>query len=335
MPRISMSQKLNDSSKLQAVDTTGYKEIYLDAEFIVPAEENFYPLDEIEELADDMLERGQLQPLLIGRVDGEYKLAVGHRRRAAILLNNHRGHVEKAWCFAKEMDQIEFMLTLISANAYTRRMDDATLLEQAEKLKYWTQKAVDAGKLEISGRKRDFLADKLQISPTKMAQVNQINSHLSDEGKQALKDGKINFSKAYETSRLPEEEQSEVIHDEHLLSTDVRAMVHERKEPKVSFSDVVEESTEEQEETSESISMNIHIETEKDSDVPDSEETKDEFDILDEEIQKYRSYLKMENGPEKRRKKYEILLAAVEHYRKYLFEQAEIRMHKWLEDGRK
>lgn len=335
MPRISMSQKLNDSSKLQAVDTTGYKEIYLDAEFIVPAEENFYPLDEIEELADDMLERGQLQPLLIGRVDGEYKLAVGHRRRAAILLNNHRGHVEKAWCFAKEMDQIEFMLTLISANAYTRRMDDATLLEQAEKLKYWTQKAVDAGKLEISGRKRDFLADKLQISSTKMAQVNQINSHLSDEGKQALKDGKINFSKAYETSKLPEEEQNEVINDEHLLSTDVRAMVQERKEPKVSFSDVVEESTEEQEETSESISMNIHIETGKDSDVPDEEDAKDEFDILDEEIQKYRSYLKMENGPEKRRKKYEILLAAVEHYRKYLFEQAEIRMHKWLEDGRK
>lgn len=335
MPRISMSQKLNDSSKLQAVDTTGYKEIYLDAEFIVPAEENFYPLDEIEELADDMLERGQLQPLLIGRVDGEYKLAVGHRRRAAILLNNHRGHVKKAWCFAKEMDQIEFMLTLISANAYTRRMDDATLLEQAEKLKYWTQKAVDAGKLEITGRKRDFLADKLHISPTKMAQVNQINSHLSDEGKEALKSGKMNFSKAYETSKLPEEEQSDVIHDEHLLSTDVRAMVHERKEPKVSFSDVVEESTEEQEETSESISMNIHIETEKDSDVPDSEETKDEFDILDEEIQKYRSYLKMENGPEKIRKKYEILLAAVEHYRKYLFEQAEIRMHKWLEDGRK
>ena len=80
MPRISMSAKLNDSSRLSIVDTSEYKEIYLDVEHIVPAEENFYPLTEIEELADDMLERGQLQPLLIGRVDGEYKLAAGHRR---------------------------------------------------------------------------------------------------------------------------------------------------------------------------------------------------------------------------------------------------------------
>lgn len=335
MPRISMSAKLNDSSRLSIVDTSEYKEIYLDVEHIVPAEENFYPLTEIEELADDMLERGQLQPLLIGRVDGEYKLAAGHRRRAAIMLNNERGHKRKAWCFAKEMDQIEFMLTLISANAFTRRMDDATLLEQAEKLNYWTDKAIEAGKLKITGRKRDYVAERLQISPTKMAQVNQVSAHLSDEGKDALKNGEMNFSKAYETSKLPEEEQSEVIQDKHLLSSDVRAMVKERKEPKVSFSEVVEESTEEQEETSESISMNIHIETEKDSDVPDSEETKGEIDILDEEIQKYRSYLKMENGPEKRRRKYEILLAAVEYYRKYLFEQAEIRMHKWLEDGRK
>lgn len=66
MPRISMSAKLNDSSRLSIVDGE-YKEIYLDVEHIVPAEENFYPLTEIEELADDMLERGQLQPLLMFR----------------------------------------------------------------------------------------------------------------------------------------------------------------------------------------------------------------------------------------------------------------------------
>ena len=323
MPRISISQKLNDSSKLSAVDTTGYKEMYLDAENIVPSEDNFYPLDEIEELADDMLERGQLQPLLIGRVDGEYKLAVGHRRRAAILLNNQRGHVSKAWCFAKEMDRIEFMLTLISANAYTRRMDDATLLEQAEKLNYWTQKAVEAGKLVISGKKRDFIADKLQISSTKMAQVNQINSHLSDEGKKALKDGEINFSKAYETSKLPQDEQGEVIRDKHLLSSDVRAIVREKKEPKFSFEEVVEESVEEQDDTSEIFSMDIHIEQENDSIVPDSDEeidTKYEIDVLDEEIQKYRSYIKMDDCNEKRRNKYEILLRALEYYRKFIFD---------------
>ena len=59
MPRISMSAKLNDSSRLSIVDGE-YKEIYLDVEHIVPALRRiFIRWTEIEELADDMLERGQ------------------------------------------------------------------------------------------------------------------------------------------------------------------------------------------------------------------------------------------------------------------------------------
>ena len=309
MPRISMSAKLNDSSRLSIVDTSEYKEIYLDVEHIVPAEENFYPLTEIEELADDMLERGQLQPLLIGRVDGEYKLAAGHRRRAAIMLNNKRGCKSKAWCFAKEMDQIEFMLTLISANAFTRRMDDATLLEQAEKLNYWTDKAIEAGKLKITGRKRDYVAERLQISPTKMAQVNQVSAHLSDEGKEALKNGEMNFSKAYETSKLPEEEQSEVIQDKHLLSNDVRAMVKERKEPKISF---VEETPEPEEE---SVSVEFHIGEEIQQDNVLEEPSKK--DILMQEIRKYRDFLIVETN-NVRKKKYQVLYDALVYYKKEL-----------------
>ena len=98
------------------------------------------------------------------------------------------------------------MLTLISANAFTRRMDDATLLEQAEKLNYWTDKAIEAGKLKTTGRKsrKNYVAERSQLSPTKMAQVNQASAHFSDEGKEALKTGQMNFSKAYETSKLPE-----------------------------------------------------------------------------------------------------------------------------------
>lgn len=249
MPRIKMSDRLNNASKLASVDTTGYKEMWLDAEKITPSDDNFYPLSEIEELADDMLERGQLQPLLIGRVDGKDILAVGHRRLAAILLNNKRGHVTRAWCFAKEMDQIEFMLTLISANAFTRKMDDITLLEQAKKMNYWTQKAVESGRIKLTGKKRDFVADKLNVSPTKMAQVNKINSSLTEEGIQALNEGRMNFSKAYETARLPAEKQRMVIEDETLLSADVRNMVQEMNITcTMSESDTDLEETQEQQE---------------------------------------------------------------------------------------
>lgn len=227
------------------------------------------------------------------------------------MLNNKRGHKSKAWCFAKEMDQIEFMLTLISANAFTRRMDDATLLEQAEKLNYWTDKAIEAGKLKITGRKRDYVAERLQISPTKMAQVNQVSAHLSDEGKEALKNGEMNFSKAYETSKLPEEEQSEVIQDKHLLSNDVRAMVKERKEPKISF---VEETPEPEEE---SVSVEFHIGEEDDSqDNMPAELSKK--DILMQEIKNYRSYLIAETN-NIRKKKYQVLYDALVCYKNMLY----------------
>lgn len=276
MPRIKLSQKMNDASKLAAVDTSGYKEMYLNVDSIIPAEENFYPLDEIEELADDLLDRGQLQPLLIARVDGEYKLAVGHRRREAIIFNNKRGHVHKAWCFAKEMDYTEFMLTLISANAYTRKMDDATLLEQAEKLNYWTQVAIREGKLELHGATRDYVAKKLQISSTKMAQVNQVNAHLSEDGKQALKSGKMNFTKAYETSKLPLEKQSAVIQDESLLSADVKNMVQKEKDVSINFSAVaVDEPCEEVDFQQPEVTVNIAISPEEGRDV----ETKESDDI--------------------------------------------------------
>ena len=55
---------------------------------------------------------------------------------------------------------------------------------------------------------------------------------MCEEGKEAFKDGKINFSTAYETSRLPEEKQHEVIENGELLNKDVREMVKEEREKK-------------------------------------------------------------------------------------------------------
>ena len=176
---------------------------------------------------------------------------------------------------------------------------------------YWTDKAIEAGKLKITGRKRDYVAERLQISPTKMAQVNQVSAHLSDEGKEALKNGEMNFSKAYETSKLPEEEQSEVIQDKHLLSNDVRAMVKERKEPKISF---VEETPEPEEE---SVSVEFHIGEEDDSqDNMPAELSKK--DILMQEIKNYRSYLIAETN-NIRKKKYQVLYDALVCYKNMLY----------------
>ena len=148
----------------------------------------------------------------------------------------------------REMTQNMFMITLASANAFTRKLTDFELIKQAEILRTYYQKAKEEDGLEIKGKMRDFLAAQLGVSKTKMAQIDAINNNLSDEGKQALEAGDINFSKAYETSKLPPEQQQEVIKNRTLLSQDVKDLAQQRKAANISFqmkeeTDCVEEET--------------------------------------------------------------------------------------------
>jgi ParB family chromosome partitioning protein len=304
---------------MSAIDTAGYKELYLDIDHIIPSENNFYPLSEIEELAENIEQVGLLQPLLIGRVDGVDRLLSGHRRRAALLLLNEK-KPQKIWCMAKEMTQNEFMYTLISANAFTRKLDDATLLEQAKQLEYWTNKAVEEGTIRISGRKRDFIADKLHISPTKMAQINKINSSLIEEGKQAVKDGDMSFSKAYETSKLPEETQRMVIQDGSLLSSDVQKMVREQRQ-KINISYSSDESADEEQadlpvEEVSSVSFKIHTgEPEK---IAPPEYSENALEHLKRERDNYKNYLALAEMQGKNYERFQIIYDALSHYLDYV-----------------
>ncbi len=248
MPRIPISERMNGVSKMAAVSADEYKELFLDADMLHPSRDNFYPESEIEELADNMLLVGHLEPILVGRVDGGDMILSGHRRYAAIKRNIARGHGEfkKVRCLVREMSYNMFMLTLISGNAFTRKMDDATLVRQEAEYKKWLQAAVENGEIQIEGDVRSYIAKAFGRSVTKIAQVDKINSSLVDEGKKALEEGRINFSKAYETSRLDDDElQRRVIQDENLLSGDVKKMVNKLKqepseqdppEQKISFS---------------------------------------------------------------------------------------------------
>ncbi len=234
MPRIKMSEKLNNSSKLMNINTEEYVEMFLDAAGISPSKKNNYPVENIEELADNMLLVGHLEPLLIGRVEGKDNIISGHRRFSAIQYNINRGYgkFKKVRCLVKEMSEPMFMLTLISGNAFNRILDDVTLVQQAKDYKEWLARAVKNGDVTIEGTLRDYVAKALGVSSTKMAQVDKINSSLCKEGMQAFNNGEVNFSKSYETSRLPEDEQKEVIQSSRLLSKDVKELAQAYKTQK-------------------------------------------------------------------------------------------------------
>lgn len=234
MGKIGIGDRLNANSKKNIIFAKDYRKVRLDPRTLIPSEHNKYSQDNIEELADNMLLVGQLQEIIVGRVDGQDRIIVGHRRTAAAVLNIERGHDEFKLvdCKIKEMSESLFMLTLHSANIFNRQLSDWELTNGVAEFTKYLVKARESGELTIEGKMRDYIANVTGKSTGKINQINSINNNLCEEGKEAFKDGKINFSTAYETSRLPETKQHEVIENGELLSKDVREMVKEEKEKK-------------------------------------------------------------------------------------------------------
>jgi hypothetical protein len=234
MGRIGIGDRLNQNSKKNIIFEKEYRKVRLDPRTLIPSEHNKYSQEKIEELADNMILVGQLQEIIVGRVNGQDRIIVGHRRTAAAVLNIERGHDEFKLvdCKIREMSESLFMLTLHSANIFNRQLSDWELTNGVAEFTQYLIQARDSGELTIEGKMRDYIANITGKSTGKINQINSINNNLCEEGKEAFKDGKMNFSTAYETSRLPEEKQKEVLENGELLSTDVREMVKEEKKKK-------------------------------------------------------------------------------------------------------
>lgn len=234
MGRLGIGDRLNANSKQGVIFTEEYRKVRLDPRTLIPSERNKYAQDDIEELADNMLLVGQLQEVIVGRVEGQDRIIVGHRRTAAAVLNIQRGHdsFKLIDCKVKEMSEAMFMLTLHSANIFNRRLSDWELTEGVAEFKKYLIAAREAGEVEITGKMRDYIADAIGVSTGKMAQMESITNNLCEEGKEAFRNGDINFTTAYETSRLPEEKQKEVIASGEMLSGEVKQMVEQERQKK-------------------------------------------------------------------------------------------------------
>lgn len=234
MGRLGVGDRLNQNSRQGIIFTEEYRKIKLDPRTLIPSEHNKYAQEDIEELADNMLLVGQLQEVIVGRVAGQDRIIVGHRRTAAAVLNIERGHdsFKLIDCKIKEMSEAMFMLTLHSANIFSRRLNDWELTEGVAEFKKYLIAAKESGEVQIEGKMRDYIASAVGVSTGKAAQMESITNNLCEEGKEAFKNGKMNFTTAYETSRLPEEKQKEVIESGEMLSGEVKKMVEEEKNKK-------------------------------------------------------------------------------------------------------
>lgn len=182
---------------------------------------NFYSMNDIDKLAQEILTVGLLENMTVMYVPcerGEYRIIAGERRWRALQLLLKKGYeeFEIATCQIKSVaEEHEEMVNIIMANAY-RDKTMADLLQEEQQLRKSLQYMKDNG-LTLqgytldSGRLRDVIASIMQMSGTKIAQIDSINERLIPEFTEQLKEGRLTFSAAYEISGMDQEQQQDML----------------------------------------------------------------------------------------------------------------------------
>ena len=146
---------------------------------------NFYSVEDVKDLTDSISVSGVLQPILVRpRPEGGYLLIAGHRRTKAvrILREEWKGKGENPWntipavvrpAPSTRAEELLEELALIQTNAAVRKLSDAEISAQAEKL---TDILADLKRegYDFPGRMRKLVADALGVSETKLAKQKLI-----------------------------------------------------------------------------------------------------------------------------------------------------------------
>lgn len=214
-----MMDLLNNNSRAtqdKVENISKFKTIQINIDDLIPSRNNFYSIEEggIKELKDSIELLGLQQNLVVNKLEnGKYEIIAGHRRYMAMKMLYEEGNqnFKSIPCKIEEDDNIKNELRLIITNSTIRELSDWEKIHQASKLK---ELLIEYKKREkIPGRVRDIVANILNVSATQIARMESISKNLIEEFKEELKEDKVNFSSAYEISKLDEEKQKEIYED--------------------------------------------------------------------------------------------------------------------------
>lgn len=175
---------------------------------LMPSKENFYSVEDVQDLKQSIELLGILQPLLVTNGEGgKWRVIAGHRRRLAIM--QLVGEGKERFRYVPIMVKpakgaILDRLALIMANRFREKTDWEKMTESIE-----TEKLVQELKeqMDIPGRTRDLLAGIIDASPATLGRYKAIHNNLAAELMAEFKAGKIGVSVIYEISQLEKEWQ--------------------------------------------------------------------------------------------------------------------------------
>ena len=223
MGKFNLNQILNDASKRAAPGGGGQTapasrpaEIERLSVFdLVPSEDNFYSMNDIEELKSKIELAGKvLQNFIVVPLGGgKYKVISGHRRRAACLslVEDGKPEFEFVPCTIEadeedaEVQAIREEIMLIAANSQ-REKTAWDKIEEARRTRALLEKIKAQEKLP--GDMRKLVAQTLNTSPAQIGRFDAITRNLCPAFMDELKADRLNISTAYELSGLSAEDQA-------------------------------------------------------------------------------------------------------------------------------
>lgn len=224
-----MARKLKFDNSLTQDIQTAVNDSYvdnikmIDIEDIEPSEDNFYSLDNIDELADDIERQGLKNVLVVfPSSDGKYILKSGHRRREAIkmLIDSGRRTSRMIPCYVDGVKSAsETKIDLIMLNATARQMSDADVMQQYKELSAAYEAYEKETGNKIKGRMREKIATALNVSPAQIGKIENVLHNAISEVTEAIENGDVSISTANEIAKLPAEKQKE-------LASDIKNVTH-------------------------------------------------------------------------------------------------------------
>ena len=208
----SITDMLNKNTSLAAAPVKAHTIKPIKYDNLVPSEDNFYSMREIEELKTAIELAGRvLDNLIVTPLeDGKYKILSGHRRHRAVGMLIAEGKTEYEFlpCSVEQIEDtdrsVREQVLLIAANSQREKTAWDKLEEVRQMRNLQRQAKAERG---LNGRVRDLVARSLNISSSRVAKYDSILNNLISPLMEEIKADHLPISTAYELSKLDAEQQ--------------------------------------------------------------------------------------------------------------------------------
>lgn len=194
------------SASVSNLNTPAMQIVEIPLDKLLDNEGNFFRVEDVQELVDDIEMRGLENPLTVCEAEnGYYRIVAGHRRRKAL---EQIGKTSAPCIIKSYADADSEEVALIQSNLTARELTYYEKMLAVVRLEEALRRMKENG-TELPGRLRDHLAEKSGESASAVHRMTYIYKHLSPELLEGLRQEKINESIAYELASSPKTVQTE------------------------------------------------------------------------------------------------------------------------------